>query len=245
MNLSPLAGAKYLLYGFQLIFQPGVRRYVAIPLLINTVLFSTLIWFGASRFDQFIEWLLPDWLNWLEGLIWPLFAVSVLIIVFFTFSLLANLIGAPFNGFLAEAVEHHLTGKKPDPEGGPKELIAGVMRSLSSEFNKILYFLFRSIPLLILFFIPLINIVAPYIWMAFNAWMLSLEYLDYPMGNHGLIHTQQHKIIQEKRLLALGFGGATMVLLMIPFLNFIGMPTAVAGATALWVKEFSGLHSTV
>jgi CysZ protein len=70
--------------------------------------------------------------------------------------------------------------------------------------------------------------------------MLALEFADYPMGNHGLLFKEQRSKLQEKRWMVLGFGGATMILLMIPFINFIVMPTAVAGATVMWVEEFSG-----
>jgi CysZ protein len=40
--------------------------------------------------------------------------------------------------------------------------------------------------------------------------------------------------------LNLGFGAATAALTLIPVINFIAMPSAVAGATALSVKELSG-----
>ena len=243
MNL--IIGASYLLHGFRLIFKPGIRRYVAIPLVINTILFSILIWFATHRFNIFIDWLIPGWLDWMEWLIWPIFAVSVLIILFFCFTLVANFIAAPFNGLLAEAVELHLTGKRPGSAGGLKELMVGLAGSMVSEVKKILYFLSRSIPLWILFFIPLINLAAPFLLLAFNAWMLSLQFMDYPMGNHGLIHSRQRAITKERPLMMLGFGGTTMLLLMIPVVNFLAMPTAVAGATTLWVREFSGSHSTV
>ena len=35
-----IAGARFLLGGFSLINQPGVRRFAYIPILINTLLFS-------------------------------------------------------------------------------------------------------------------------------------------------------------------------------------------------------------
>jgi CysZ protein len=71
----------------------------------------------------------------------------------------------------------------------------------------------------------------------FGSWLLSLEYLDYPMGNHELEFSQQKRVLGARKGLALGFGGATMVLTSIPLLNFIVMPVAVAGATALWVEQ--------
>jgi CysZ protein len=239
MTGSPITGAGYLFQGFALIRQPGIRRLVAVPLFINTVLFSLLIWYGASQFAELIEWLLPEWLDWLRWLLWPFFAVSMLLVLFYTFTLVANLIGAPFNGLLAEAVERRLTGNQPPKQGGWQAILQGVIPSIVSEFKKLFYFLTRAIPLLLLFLIPGINLAAPFLWMAFTAWMLALEYADYPMSNHGLLFSQQRLKLKEKPLLVFGFGGATLFLTLIPIVNFLVMPTAVAGATALWVQEFS------
>ncbi|MCI0529882.1 MAG: sulfate transporter CysZ [Nitrospira sp.] len=238
MSRNSIAGAGYLLRGLTLITQAGIRQYVIIPLMINTVLFAFLIWYGANQFSHLIEWLLPDWLDWLRWLLWPLFAVTGLLILFYTFSLVANLVGAPFNGPLAEAVERHLTGQNTKQSDGFGKLARDLFPSLVSEFKKILYFLVRAVPLLILFLIPGINIVAPFLWIAFSAWMLALEYADYPMGNHGLLFPQQRLKLQEKRMMVLGFGGAALLLTLIPVVNFLVMPTAVAGATVMWVEEF-------
>ena len=41
----------------------------------------------------------------------------------------------------------------------------------------------------------------------------------------------------EQRPLALGFGLAALCMTLIPVVNFIAMPAAVAGATALWIER--------
>ncbi len=38
--------------------------------------------------------------------------------------------------------------------------------------------------------------------------------------------------------MAMGFGGAVMLAVMIPVLNMVAMPAAVAGATAMWVDHY-------
>jgi len=238
MQGNPIKGAGYLFRGFSLIRQPGIRQYAIIPLLINTLLFSLLIWVGAGQFNALIAHLLPASLEWLEWLLWPLFAVTVSILVFFTFIHLSNLVGAPFNGLLAEAVERHLKGKSQKDAAGWGAFLKNIGPMFLSELKKILYFLTRGLPLLILFAIPVVNVAAPFLWMLFSAWMLALEYADYPMGNHELLFPQQRALLKEKGLMALGFGGAALLLIMIPGLNFIAMPTAVAGATVMWVEGF-------
>jgi CysZ protein len=237
MVTQTLVGASYLLRGLRLIHRPGLRPYAYIPLAINTLLFTTFIWLGAARFSTLIDTLLPEWLDWLSWLLWPLFAVTMAIIVFFIFSMIANLIGAPFNGLLAKAVERQLTGQEINDYSTWKELLRETLPAIWMELNKIGYFTLRAVPLLILFLIPGLNVFAPFLWIAFSAWMFTLEYMDYPMGNHGVTFPEQRRRLQRHRLLGLGFGGATMLANSIPLVNFLVMPSAVAGATALWVRH--------
>jgi len=99
-------GFGYLREGIGLIRQSGLRRYVAVPLLVSTLVFSAAIYFGIHWLGVLLDWLLgylPGWLNWLRYLLWPLFALTGVLVVFYTFSIITNLIAAPFNGLLAEA----------------------------------------------------------------------------------------------------------------------------------------------
>lgn len=244
---NPVSGILYFIDGIRIIFRPGIRRFVVMPLLINVLLFSSIIWFAANQFDSLLAWLmpeLPDWLQFLEWLFWLLFAISASLILFFTFTLLANLVGAPFNGLLAEAVEHHLTGQQLESDGGWKKMLSEIGPTMVDEVKKLLYLLSWSVPFLLLFLIPVINVVAPFTWLAFSAWMLTIEYADYPMGNHGMRSDEQKRLLGKKRLLTLGFGSAVTVATMIPILNFIVMPASVAGATVMWVKQLKGLRDS-
>lgn len=60
MQNNPLSGALYFLRGVRLIFAPGIRAYVIVPLAVNIVLFSALIYFGTGQFQTLLDWLLPD-----------------------------------------------------------------------------------------------------------------------------------------------------------------------------------------
>ncbi len=234
-------GFGYLREGIRLMRQPGLRRYVAMPLLISTLVFSAAIWFGIHWIGVLVEWLLgylPGWLEWLSYLLWPLFALTGLLVVFYTFSIITNLIAAPFNGLLAEAVELHLTGRPIDEASGWQELLKDVIPSILSELRKLRYFALRAAPLAVLFLIPGVNLAAPFIWGLFSAWMLAIEYADYPMANHLLHFTEQKQRLRQRRLLSYGFGSGSLLLTMIPVVNFIAMPASVAGATAMWVREF-------
>ncbi len=235
---KPLTGAAALLQGLALLNTPGLRRFVAIPLLVNVLLFIGSIYVLASQFSTLVnEWLayLPDWLKWLEWLFWVVFALSALLLVFYTFSILANIIASPFNSLLAEAVERHLTGM-PLPEGESFMLaLKSAPVAMLDELRKLGYMALLGIPVLILSFF--IAPLAPFLWALFGAWMLALEYGDYPMGNHNIRFGEQRARLRQNKLLSLGFGGATLAATMIPLVNFLVMPAAVAGATKLWVTQ--------
>ncbi len=234
------SGMHYLLSGLRLLREPGLRRYVAVPILVSTLCFAGALAGLAYWLEVLLDTLLgylPGWLDWLRYLLWPVFALLGVLLVFYTFSIFTNLLAAPFNGMLAEAVEKHLSGQ-PVETGGWRALARDIVPSLVSELRKLLYFVLRALPLGILFLIPGVNVIAPFAWAAFSAWMLAVEYIDYPMANHLLHFDRQRGLLRGNRSLAYGFGGSTLLLTMVPVLNFIAMPAAVAGAAAMWVEEF-------
>jgi CysZ protein len=238
-----VAGPRYLLDGFKLLGKPGLRRFVLIPLLVNVLLFAGMIGLAYGWVDDSSRYLvakLPDWLQWLTYLLIPVFVLTSLVVIFYTFSIVANLIAAPFNGMLAEAVECHLTGKPL--QGDWRQLLRDVLPSILSELRKLLYFLLRAVPLLVLLLVPLVNVFVSVLWVLFSAWMMTVQYMDYPMANHQLFFKDQRARLRQRPLLAWSFGGLVMLCTLIPLLNFMVMPAAVAGSTVLWVRE-NGLTS--
>lgn len=237
-----LKGAGCALDGFSLMRMRGVRRYVVVPLLINIIIFSAAVYFAWGGTDALVALLvawLPAWLDWLSWLMWPLFILLALVIIFYSFTLVANLVGAPFNGLYAEKLEYKLTGDLPPSSGRVIDTLLSVKDAVVSEFVKFGYLISRAIPLLILSFIPVLNVAAPVLWFIFGAWMLALEYLDYPMGNHGIAFKVQREEAGMRRALVLGFGSVITVMTLIPLLNFLAMPVAVAGATRMWTRHLS------
>ncbi len=232
-------GIGYLFSGLSLITQKGIRPFVLVPLLVNIIVFSAGIWFASAQVDGLMERLLPDWLSWLEWLLWPLFFVLIFFAVFYTFSIIANLIAAPFNSILAERVENRLKGL-PVPEfQGYKTLPAIIGRTFRSEISKLFYMLKWMAVLLIITVIPVVNIIAPFAWALYGAWMLAITYVDYPMGNHELYFKDELPALKKYRSHALGFGGGLSLLTLIPVVNFLAMPVGVAGGTAFWVDRLS------
>lgn len=234
-------GLGFLFQGFPLVVQKGIRGFVLIPLLINIVIFSGAVWLAYTQYHALMDYLLgwlPDILAWLRWLLLPIFGLLVMLIIYYTFSLLANFIAAPFNALLADRVERKLRGVNM-LEDSNASLMANIGKTLGSEVKKLLYML-KWMPLLIVItVIPGINAIAPLVWLIYGAWMYALQYTDYPMGNHDLFMKEELPILRNNRSYALGFGAATTLVTIIPVVNFLAMPVAVAGATAMWVKQLS------
>ena len=235
---SYIKGFLDCLSGFGLLLKPGIKRFVLIPFIINLGLFTLATKLLSDQLDIWLEKLLPAWLDWLECLIWPLFAIAMFLIVFYSFTVLANLISAPFNSILSAKIEAMLTGKKPQDINSDK-FIKLMFRTLKSEIQKILYAIKWFIPLIIITLIPGVNVVSPFLWILFAVWFFALEYNDYPLANRGLFFEDIKTYNRSNRMRALGLGSAVFVLTSIPVVNFFAMPVAIAGATKLIVKTES------
>ncbi|PSV28723.1 MULTISPECIES: sulfate transporter CysZ [unclassified Photobacterium] len=238
---STTSGAGYFFTGLQLVTQPGTRRFVIIPLLINILLlggaFATLLTQLNGWIDGWLSYL-PSWLEWLSYVLWPLLAIAALVTFSYFFSTIANWIAAPFNGLLAEYIEAKLTGNNP-PDDSFKALIKDLPRTMGREWTKLKYYLPKAIGLLILMWIPAIGqTLGPILWFLFSAWMMTIQYVDYPFDNHKVPFIDMRDALKEHRGQALSFGAIVMFFTMTPIINLLVMPVAVCGATAMWVDHY-------
>lgn len=239
-NNPPLAngGAGYFLKGFELIRTPGIRRFVFIPLTVNLLLFASAFYYMFLQLESYmltIENWLGDSFAWLSNFIWPLAIFFALIIFSFIFSSVANWLAAPFNGLLSEKVEALLTGQ-PLNDGSTFDVVKDIPRTLGREVSKLGYYLPRAIGFFLLYW--LLPVIGQVLWFLFLAWMMAVQYKDYPFDNHKISFPQMRQALKQRQGLSYSFGITTAVFSMIPFINLVVMPVAICGATALWVDHY-------
>jgi CysZ protein len=236
-------GLGHMRRGFGLIVQPRVRRFVIIPLTINVGIFLLALWGLVSTLDTFMARYLVGWPEWLHSVLWLIGAAAASLLVFLSFSIVANIVASPFNGLLATAVEAHLNGTQSVAAMSSSNIVSEIARSMIGESRKLIYIALRSLLLLgvsaVLAFVPVINLALPWLWFLFGAWMLTLEYLDCPLTNHGQLFPVVLEKMREHRAMAFGFGSGMTVMTLIPGLNFIAMPVGVAGATSMYCAHFA------
>jgi CysZ protein len=118
-----------------------------------------------------------------------------------------------------------------------------IPRIMKREWQKFAWYLPRAIVLLILYFIPGIGqTVAPVLWFLFSAWMLAIQYCDYPFDNHKVPFKRCAGAAQPE-VTNMQFGALTSLFTMIPVLNLVILPVAICGATAMWVDCYRDKHA--
>lgn len=222
---NPLLAVQSLAQGASLLWHKQLRKYVLIPIAVNLVLFSGMLYLGYLYVGDLIARFIPRWLEWLDWLIYPLFFISFLTAGFFTFALIANLIASPFYGGLSAKTQHILNNQTGEIQEQPILLVLG------SELKRLVYLLSRAIPLVIISIIPGVNLIAPVLWGLFGAWSISMEYFAYTLENEGALFAEQRQALKTVRIGTLSFGGMLLFALMIPVLNIFIPPIAVISAT--------------
>ena len=150
------------------------------------------------------------------------------------FGTLANWIAAPFNGLLAQS----RSTSNRQSLGCWVDRAFQTFHELWCVKQKITLLYPRAMIFIVLFFVPVVGQV---LWFLFNVWMMALQYIDYPFDNHkvGLLN---EKCASTNKPLTFQFGIMVSIFSLIPIVNFIVMPIAVCGATALWVDEYKAKY---
>jgi CysZ protein len=237
-----MSGFAYLTQGAGFLLQSGMKRFVLIPFVANCIVFIILTLWLINHFASIqagFAGLFPDWgwLSYIVAFLSGIFIFIVLLIYGYSFTVLTNIIAAPFYGRLAEKLEERITGKAV-----PAESISSmILRTLRREMVKLFYFISRGFlvffGLFFLSFIPLLNLFVPLIALLWGTWVMTLQYIDYPADNHQLPFYTLRNRLKSQRFSSIGFGGTIMVCSMIPVVNIVIMPIAVAGGTLFWINE--------
>lgn len=169
--------------------------------------------FGWILFAKPDHWLLIPLYYLAQILIY----VAVVLLTFLTSFLLMNVVASPIYEIISVAVERDLTGQAP-PDMSLRQQIA----IIGTELKKVALILFVT---LILLFIPGLNLFSTLV----AAFLVGWDFFDYPLARRGWSLQQRLQFVRGEFWAVLGLG----LWLMIPFLQIIMLPLAVAGGTLL------------
>lgn len=216
-------------------------KYVWIPALINLFLFATLGTLFVFLFPHLLGLILPEGDAWyltaLRGILWAVGSALILLLFLLTFTAVGTLIAGPFNDLLSEKVEQMQRGILPEEPGGIWQQARRSARSAWESLKYVAVYLLGSLMLLLWNLLPGIGSVT-YTVLA-TLWtllFLALEFGDYYLARHWVLFRSRWRKVWAHLWASLGFGAGCALLLMIPVLNLLLMPGAVAGGTLLWME---------
>jgi len=215
-----------------------LRRLAAMPFLINLLLFLVgvplAVWGGVT----FIGGLLPG-AELLQGtlrvLLQVLIALAVIVGSAFAFTLVGNIIAAPFNSKLSEAVEEHVAGRPAAAAGG---IVGDAVRGIITAIGRLFLFLLLYPLVFALQFIP---VAGPFLHAVFaalyGAFVLSIDFSDPTFERHFRRFRDKVGFIWGHRALYLGFGLTAVAMAIVPFVNFLLLPVCVTAAAMLYLEK--------
>ena len=219
--------------------KPGLLKYLLIPFFINLLVFTLTVYFGLDLFQRMLEAYAPSTEVWYGTLLyylsWMVASLLTTVIVFFSFTVIGNLIASPFNELLSERTEVLISGV---PSGEPFSLKLfwnDSKYAVVLEIKKMAVFVSCMVLLFGINFIPgfgtlIYAVLAP----AFTLFFLAVEYMAFVLMRKQLSFSEQRRYIFKHPILMLGYACGVFCMLAIPFVQLFCIPLAVVGATLLW-----------
>lgn len=216
-------GARFFFFGMRtLVRNPDLLTLSLIPMLLTLVMLMGLI-FGAA---------------WIVGMLigaavrveirlvaQVLMFLLTLLIAYFLYLPLARVLLAPFAEALSRrtrAIDTGRTNRQDDQ---------GWARAMREGLKLVMFQLVIAVAALALglAFPP---VGAP-VGVAVAIFLGGLDFFDIPLSTRGLRLRKKLGVIWRNKSLALGFGAATYLMLLIPVINMLALPVGVVGATLL------------
>lgn len=218
--------------------------FVVVPALINVVLFALSAYLLLSNAGDIVDWLwekpvVDGLLSYLLIVLWyfvyALCVLAAVVLSYVVVLVVGGIVASPFHDFLSEHTERILRGVEELPS--PDDSIVGdLLRSIGSSAFIALLYAMLMVPILLLNFIPGIgNVASTVLSASVSAFFVALEYTDPTLQRHEVTLRDKLSLIWDNLPLTGSFGLGTSLLLWVPLMNFLCMPIAVIGGTALGI----------
>ncbi|MCL1911697.1 MAG: EI24 domain-containing protein, partial [Leptospirales bacterium] len=221
-----------------LVKQYKLYVYFIIPFLLNIVILSSIFYFSFTTFKPLIESLITGSgiiFDMLRFIINPLLLIIQAIITIFVYSIIGNIVTAPFNDFLSQKVEVKAFGENFDEKLTLKSIIANIIY-VAGNLIKLLLLMAAAHILIFLFnFIPLFgNILYTVLGFLITAFFFGFQFYDYPFERRRYTFGKKLKTAFRFIPQVLGVGVGFFLLSLIPVINFLGLNMATIAATVMF-----------
>jgi len=236
-------GIKAYFGAFTLISKLKLWKYFAIPMLISFI--TAIIIFGSAYglSDNIGGFIAKIWIwdwgketfssisNFIGGLI-----IVVIGLILFKHIIMA--LSAPFMSPVSEKIEAHFTGN-PLHSHRDTTFMQQLLRGIKINGRNLVMELLLTIPILLLKFIPVVNIFSTILLFAVQAYYAGFGNMDYTLERH-YQYKESVQFVRKHRGLAIGNGIVFILFLLVPVVGVIlVLPLSVTAASTLTVKKLN------
>jgi CysZ protein len=224
---------------YGLISKLKLWKYFVIPVIISVVVFAMIFVSAYGLSDNLGEWIAGIWV-WETGKA-TFTAISTFFsgIVIFAIGLILYkhiimALSSPFMSPVSEKIEGYFTGKPAKnyvSTNFSKQLVRGIRIGMRNLFKE----LTLTLPILILKFIPVVNIFSTVLLFLVQSYYAGFANMDYTLERH-FKYKESVAFIRQHRGLAIGNGIGFLLLLLIPVIGVIlVLPLSVTSASVIAV----------
>jgi CysZ protein len=224
---------------FKLISQLGLWKYFGVPMFISFIT-AMLIGFAVWGFSDNIGDLISKIWFWEWGsetfrtISEVLGGLVIVAIGLILYKHIVMALSAPFMSPVSEKIEAHLLGVKHNHRNTTNA--AQLWRGIRINFRNLGMELFLTIPILIISFIPVINIFSSVLLFLVQSYYAGFGNMDYTLERHFEVK-ESVAFVRANRGIAIGNGIVFMAMLLIPVIGIIlVLPLSVTASSTETVK---------
>jgi len=224
---------------YGLISKLKLWKYFVIPMIISFCIFILIFASAYGLSDNLGEWMADFW-PWEFGKS-TFTSISTFISAIIIFALgivmykhIIIALSSPFMAPVSEKIETYFTGQpavNPRNPSFSNQLFRGIRLGLRNLAKELLY----TLPILLLKFIPVVNIFSTALLFLVQAYYAGFGNMDYTLERH-FSYKESVAFIRQNRGLAIGNGIGFLLLLLIPVVGVIlVLPLSVTSASVIAV----------
>jgi len=224
---------------FGLISKLGLWKYFGVPILIS-LLTAALIGFSAYGLSDNIGGLIAKAWVWEWGsqtfrtISDVIGGILIVALGFILYKHIVMALSAPFMSPVSEKIEAHLLGA--EHEHRDTKFMSQLWRGIRINVRNLLMELFFTIPILLLSFIPIVNIFTSILLFLVQAYYAGFGNMDYTLERH-FKYGESLKFVRSHSGIAMGNGIVFMGMLFIPVIGIIlVLPLSVTASTTETVR---------
>lgn len=219
----------------------GLILYFIVPFILNVAILSGIYYASYSFIKPWLYDLIEGggWLfSFLRIVLAPALLIILAVITSLLYSIVGNIVTAPFNDFLSYSIEVREANINFDEPFSLKVIIADIVRMTLNIVKMLGILLLINILLFALNLIPVLgNLLYTVLSFMASTFFLGFQFFDFPLERRRFDFGGKLKIAWRFKFMTMGLGTGFMLTTFIPILGFLGLNMATMGATTLFLAH--------